>query len=141
MRRELLRREMDPRSPERASTRSSRRSSARSPTTRSPKKDRKTRHLAAARYFEALGTDEVAGALAGHYLAAYRASSEAPRRRRSGAQARLALRGAAERAAALGSHEQAITFLEQALDSHDRPGRSRRSAPASPDIGQRGHIS
>ena len=32
------------------------------------------------------------------------------------AQARIALRGAAERAAALGSHAQAIAFLEQALE-------------------------
>ncbi len=38
-----------------ASTRSSRRSSARSPTTRSRSRDRKRRHLAAARFFESLG--------------------------------------------------------------------------------------
>ena len=40
------------------------------------KRDRKVRHLAAARFFEGLGTDEVAGALAGHYLAAWRSAPE-----------------------------------------------------------------
>ncbi len=44
-----------------ASTRSSRRSSARSPTTRSRRRTGRARHLAAARYFEALGEDELAG--------------------------------------------------------------------------------
>ena len=34
------------------------------------RRDRQTRHLAAARFFESVGTDELAGALAGHYLAA-----------------------------------------------------------------------
>ena len=37
------------------------------------------------------------------------------------AQARIALRGAAERAAALGSYEQARTFLEQALEVTTEP--------------------
>ncbi|MBF8291027.1 MAG: guanylate cyclase [Chloroflexi bacterium] len=73
------------------------------------KKDRKVRHLAAARFFESLGSDELAGGLAGHYLAAQRLAGD-------DAEARLALRGAADRAAALGSHDQAVTFLEQALE-------------------------
>ena len=58
-----------------ASTRSSRRSSARSPTPRSP-----TRPACAppggGAVLRGLGDDELAGALAAHYLAAYRASSE-----------------------------------------------------------------
>ena len=37
------------------------------------RRDRRARHLAAARYFEALGDEELAGALATHYLDAYRA--------------------------------------------------------------------
>ena len=37
------------------------------------------------------------------------------------AQARVALRGAAERASALGSYEQAITFLEQSLEITNDP--------------------
>ena len=35
------------------------------------RRDRKTRHLAAARYFESAGGDELAAALAAHYLAAH----------------------------------------------------------------------
>jgi class 3 adenylate cyclase/predicted ATPase len=77
--------------------------------------DRRTRHLAAARFFEGLDTDEMAGALAGHYLAAYRNSPEAAEAQAVGAQARIALRAAAERAVSLGSYDQALTFLEQAL--------------------------
>ena len=54
--------------------------------------------------------------LAGHYLAAQRLAARDAEADALAAQARIALRGAAERAAALGSHEQAGTFLEQALD-------------------------
>jgi class 3 adenylate cyclase len=80
------------------------------------KKDRKVRHLAAARYFESLATDELAGGLAGHYLAAQRLAADEAEANALAAQARIALRGAAERASALGVFEQARTFLEQALD-------------------------
>jgi class 3 adenylate cyclase/predicted ATPase len=79
-------------------------------------RDRRTRHLAAARFFESLGDDELAGALAAHYLAAYRATTDPEEAAPLGTQARLALRGAAERAEALGSVRQAIAFLIQALD-------------------------
>jgi class 3 adenylate cyclase len=80
------------------------------------RKDRKVRHLAAARFFESLGTDELAGGLAGHYLAAQRLAADKEEADALAAQARIALRGAADRAASLGSHEQAVTFLEQALE-------------------------
>ena len=79
-------------------------------------RDRKSRHLAAARFFESLGDDELAGALAAHYLAAYRATTAPEEAAPLGTQARLALRGAADRAEALGSIRQAIAFLGQALD-------------------------
>ena len=79
------------------------------------KRDRKVRHLAAARFFESLGSDELAGALAGHYLAAHANAPEGAEADALAAQARVALRAAAERAAALGAHEQAIAFLEHAL--------------------------
>jgi class 3 adenylate cyclase/tetratricopeptide (TPR) repeat protein len=79
------------------------------------KRDRKTRHLAAARFFESLGTDEVAGGLAGHYLAAYQNSAEGAEADAVAAQARISLAAAGHRAAELGSHLQALTFLEQAL--------------------------
>src|SRR5436853_356709 len=78
-------------------------------------RDRKARHLAAARFFESIGTDELAGALAGHYLAALSYAAEGPEADALAVQARIALRGAAERAASLGAHEQALTFLDHAL--------------------------
>ena len=71
---------------------------------------------AAARFFESLDTAELAGGLAGHYLAAQRLAADAAEADALAAQARVALRGAAERAASLGSHEQAITFINQALE-------------------------
>jgi len=77
--------------------------------------DRRSRHLAAARYFLALGSDELAGAIAGHYLAAYQNASAGPEADELAARARAALRAAADRAAALGSYEQAAAFAEQAL--------------------------
>jgi tetratricopeptide (TPR) repeat protein len=78
--------------------------------------DRRARHLAAARHFEALGEDSIAGALAAHYVAAYRSSADGPERDALAAQARLALRGAADRAIQLGSHDHAIGFLRQAIE-------------------------
>ena len=79
------------------------------------KRDRKSRHLAAARFFESLDTDEVAGALAGHYLSAYRNAPEGAEADAVGVQARIALRSAAERAASLGSNDQATSFYEHVL--------------------------
>jgi class 3 adenylate cyclase/tetratricopeptide (TPR) repeat protein len=80
------------------------------------KKDRKVRHLAAARFFESLGTDELAGGLASHYLAAQRLAADPDEAAALAVQARIALRGAAERAAALGSFEQSLKFLDQAIE-------------------------
>jgi class 3 adenylate cyclase/predicted negative regulator of RcsB-dependent stress response len=77
--------------------------------------DRKARHLAAARYFEGLPTDELAGALAGHYLAAHENAGAGNEADALAAQARIALKGAADRAAALGAWGQAHRYLRQAL--------------------------
>jgi class 3 adenylate cyclase/tetratricopeptide (TPR) repeat protein len=85
------------------------------------KKDRKVRHLAAARFFESLGTEEIAGGLAGHYLAAHANSLEGPEADALAGQARIALRAAAERAIGLGSYGQALTFYEQALTVTSSP--------------------
>ena len=78
------------------------------------RKDRRTRHLAAARYFESLDEHELAGALATHYLAAYEAAADGPEADALAGQARIALRAAADRAKDLGSRDQAIAFLESA---------------------------
>ncbi len=115
VRRELLALEADPRSPERgqyAFVQALIREVAYNTLARA---DRKRRHLAAARFFESLDSDELAGGLAGHYLAAQQNAAEGPEADALAAQARIALRAAAERAIALGSHDQALAFLQQAL--------------------------
>jgi class 3 adenylate cyclase/tetratricopeptide (TPR) repeat protein len=114
VRRELLTVEADPRSPERgqyAFVQALIREVAYGTLARA---DRKRIHLAAARWFEELGDEELAGALAGHYVAAWRNASEGAEAEALGAQARVALRGAADRAIALGSYRQGIAFLRQA---------------------------
>ena len=116
VRREILTVESDPRSPERGQyvfVQALIREVAYNTLAR---RDRKVRHLAAARFFEVLGSDELAGALAGHYLAAYRNASEGVESEAMAAQARIALRAAGERAVMLASHDQALTFFEQAID-------------------------
>ena len=80
------------------------------------RKDRRRLHLAAARYFETLDDEGIAGALAEHYVAAYQAQPEGPEGQAVAAQARVALRGAADRARSLGSFVQAMRFLERALE-------------------------
>ena len=86
------------------------------------KADRRTKHVTAARYWESLGDEELAGVLASHYVEAYRATPPGPEADALAAQARVALRGAAERAVALHSYDQALAFYEQALTVTDEPG-------------------
>jgi class 3 adenylate cyclase/tetratricopeptide (TPR) repeat protein len=104
------------------------------------KRDRKIRHLAAARYFESLETDEIAAALAGHYLAARDNAADGPEAEALGAQARISLRAAAERAALLGSHEQAVALLEQAIgvttDPSDQAELLERAGAAASAAGR-----
>jgi len=115
VRRELLVQAVDPRSPDRGQYAFVQALIREVAYNTLAKRDRKVRHLAAARFFESLGTDELAGALAGHYLAAQGYAIDGPEADALAIQARMALRGAAERAVALGSHAQAITFLVHAL--------------------------
>ena len=123
VKRELLTLEADPRSPERGQYAFVQALIREVAYNTLAKKDRKTRHLAAARFFETLRTDELAGALAGHYLAARANAPEGPQADALAGQARIALKAAADRAAALGSHDQAVTFLEQALTITTDPGQ------------------
>jgi class 3 adenylate cyclase len=121
VRRELLTLQADPRSPERgqyAFVQALIREVAYNTLARA---DRKSRHLAAARWFEALGEGELAGALAAQYLAAYRSAPEGAEADALAGQARIALKGAAERAASLGSYRQALGFLRQAIETTDDP--------------------
>jgi len=77
--------------------------------------DRRARHLAAARYYEKLGDDELSGVLAQHYVDAYQAHPDGAEGAAVAAQARVALRGAAQRATELGSFRLAHGYLESAL--------------------------
>ena len=116
LRREFLVLNVDPRSPERGQYSFVHRMIREVAYATLSKRDRRSRHLAAARYFEALGDEELAGILASHYLDAYRAAPDGAEGLAVAAQARVALRAAAERAAGLHSHVQALGYLEQALE-------------------------
>ena len=122
---DLVRVEVDPRSPERgqyAFVQALIREVAYSTLSL---RDRRSRHLAAARYFEAIGEEELAGAVAAHYQAAYRSSSEGSESEELAGLARSALMAAATRADRLGSQEQARSFYTQALDvTADPHGRA-----------------
>ncbi len=115
VRRELLIRDDDPRSPERGQHRFVQAIVREISYETLSKKDRRAKHLAAARYFEALGDEEVAGVLASHYLEALRATAAGPEADALAAQARIALRAAADRATALHSHAVALRHLQDAL--------------------------
>jgi len=115
VRRELLDVETDPRSPERGQYRFVQSLIREVAYGTLARRERRSRHLAVARHFEATGDDELAGVLASHYVSAYEASDEGPEADAIATQARLALGGAAERAAALGAHHQAVAHLERAL--------------------------
>ncbi|MBA3779330.1 MAG: AAA family ATPase [Chloroflexi bacterium] len=84
-------------------------------------RERKAKHLSAARYYESLGDGELAGILASHYLEAYRAAPAGPEGAALATQARIALRAAADRAMSLHSYEQAVAYIEQALEISTEP--------------------
>jgi len=79
------------------------------------KRDRRERHLAAARFFEAQGDEELAGVLASHFLDAYRAAPDGAEGEAVAAQARIALRAAVDRAISLHANVAALGYIEQAL--------------------------
>jgi class 3 adenylate cyclase len=104
------------------------------------RRDRRRLHVAAARYFETLVDEGIAAALAEHYVAAYRAQPEGPEGEAVAAQARVALRGAAERARSLGSFVQASRFLEQALEVTADPNEQRDLHAAAAEAGLAGGL-
>jgi len=116
VRRELLTLDTDPRSPERGQygfVQALVRDVAYGTLT---KRDRKVVHLAAGEHFESLQDDEIIDATAAHYLDAYRSAPEDPDAEAIRGHAAELLQRAAERATSLGSHEQAVRFLELALE-------------------------
>jgi class 3 adenylate cyclase/predicted ATPase len=135
VRRELLELETDPQSPERGQYRFVQSLIQEVAYGTLARRDRRARHLAVARHYEGLGDEELAGALASHYLAAHQTSDEGPEADAVAVQARLALSAAADRAASLGAPDQAVTFLEQAVsvstDPADRAELLDRAARAA----------
>jgi class 3 adenylate cyclase len=141
VRREVLGLDIDPRSPERGQygfVQGLVREVAYSTLS---KRDRRSRHLAAARYFESQGDEEIVGALAMHYLDAWRAAPDGPDGDAVAAQARVALRAAADRASRLHSPSQALSYLVHALDVTPDPveraavlERAAAAAEASADF-------
>jgi class 3 adenylate cyclase len=81
------------------------------------KRDRRAKHLAAAAFLSAsLADDEVVEVLAAHYLSAYRAAPEAPDALEIKERAREALAQAGERAASLAAAAEAQRYFEQAAE-------------------------
>jgi class 3 adenylate cyclase len=113
--RELLTLDVDPRSPERGQYRFLQGVVREVAYQSIAKRNRQAKHLAAARYFEALSEGELAGVLATHYLAAHHAAPAGPEAEALAAQARIALRAAIDRATALHDLLGALAYLDQAL--------------------------
>ena len=88
------------------------------------RKERRTRHLAAAAHLEAAFPDEgeIAEVLASHYLDAYKAAPDADNADAVKAKARQTLARAGERADALGAAGEARRYLEQAAELANEPG-------------------
>jgi class 3 adenylate cyclase/tetratricopeptide (TPR) repeat protein len=116
VRHEMLVLDVDPRSPERGQHRFVQGVVREVAYQSLARRDRRAKHLAAARHFETLGEEELTGVLASHYLAAYHASPAGPEADALAAQARIALRAAADRATALHAPVAALGYLEQALE-------------------------
>jgi len=121
VRREVVRLDVDPRSPERGQYAFVQGLIQEVAYSTLARPERRARHLAAVRYFEATGSEEIAAIVADHYLLAYRATPAGPEAAALAAQARLALRAAGERAAILHSHVQALGFFERTLEVTEDP--------------------
>ena len=115
VRKELLVYEADPRSPERGQYGFMQSLIREIAYDTLPKRERRERHQAVAQYFEGLGDPELAAVVASHYLAAYQAAPEGQAAQALKGKARESLISAAQRAAALHSHDQAVAYLEQTL--------------------------
>ena len=89
------------------------------------RRDRRTRHLAAASATSSRWvTTRRVGVLATHYLDAYRVSEPGPEAEAIAAQARIALRAAAERAVALHSPAAGARLPRAGARGDARPGRT-----------------
>jgi tetratricopeptide (TPR) repeat protein len=88
------------------------------------KRDRKAKHLAAARFLASTWgaeEDEIAEVVAAHYLDAYQAAPDDPDADELRANAREMVVRAAERAASLGANAEAQRAYERAIELADEP--------------------
>lgn len=118
-RRELLRLETDPRSPERGQYRFVQSLIREVAYGRLTHAERRARHLKAAAHHEDQGGPEVAAVVANHYMAAYHASPEGGEADALATKATSSLRSAAQRAADLHSNQQVLDICEEALSLGD----------------------
>ncbi|HET7758958.1 MAG TPA: adenylate/guanylate cyclase domain-containing protein, partial [Gaiellaceae bacterium] len=124
VRKDLLTVQSDPRSPERGNYGFLQALVQRIAHDTLSRKERKARHLAAARYLEdTWGAEEteIVEVIASHYLDAYRADPGAADADELRTTARDALARAGRRAYSLGAHEQAQRYFEHAADLTDAP--------------------
>ena len=135
--RELLEFEDDPRSPGRGQYRFVQSMIREVAYGRLTRDERRVRHIRAAEFFAEVGERELAGAVAGHYMAAHRVTDTADDAKALTAEATATLSDAAERAAGVHSHAQALAMIEQALAFTTDPAaeatlwqRAARSASA-----------
>jgi class 3 adenylate cyclase/tetratricopeptide (TPR) repeat protein len=120
VRKEVLSRQADPRSPEHGQYGFLQDLVRRVAYETLSKRDRRARHLAAAEHVAAnLGEDEVAEVVASHLLEAYNAGPEEPDAEEIKAKAGEALVRAAERAESLGAVSEAQRYFEQAAGLTD----------------------
>ena len=129
-RRELLRLETDARSPERGQYTFVQALIREVAYNTLSKKDRKQLHLAAARYFESLDNDEIAGALASHYLAAHANAADGPEADALGRPGTHRPQGSGNTRFRSGKLRPGDDILRTDARSHHRPGRPGRAAPS-----------
>jgi class 3 adenylate cyclase/tetratricopeptide (TPR) repeat protein len=144
VRKEVLDQDVDPRSPERGQYRFVQSVIQEVAYSTLSKAGRRSRHLACARWYEALGEDELASVVADHYLEAYRSDPGATDAEEIADHARVWLVRAGDRASSLGSPEQAYRYAEQALslaaNQVDRAVLNARAALAASAAGD-AHLS
>ena len=140
VRKEVLDQDVDPRSPERGQYRFVQSVIHEVAYSTLSKAARRAKHLACAHWFESLDEDELATVVASHYLDAYRSEPGASDAEEVADHARAWLVRASDRAASLGSPEQAFTYATQALSLATTPaeraalnGRAMRTASSAGD--------
>ncbi len=115
-RKELVVLDSDPRSPERGQYRFVQGLIREVAYARLGRRERQSRHVAAARFFEAVGDQGLAGVVASHYVQAHRAAQDASAAEELAGHAVSALVLAADRATDLYNHRQALGFLQDAIE-------------------------